>query len=380
MIDKMILDEILPVPELDNLKEEIVKELEDEGFVITNYNSGGVFNMLLMIVLQIRIECIQLLRRVLNRMFVKHADGAWLEMKAADYSKTRKAATKTQGLLTLSRQVTKDGDNPAIRIPKATVFKTPKDINGEELRYVSTEDTVLQRDAESVQVPIEAEKEGSNYNVPKGQISRCLVFLDGISDIRNQDGWIVKEGSDEETDESLRTRVLNSWAELSTRPIALKYKNVCEAVEGVLYVRVDDMHPRGQGTVDIVVTSTAGAASDQLLKEVEDAANTIRGSYDDLLIKSSQTVVQDIAITLTIPSLADEDDLAEKAEAVIVDYFRISANRELNKLIQFDLMYTLKSSLSIIKNVKITEPQGDVSLDNDKVIILGNVNITVERG
>ena len=308
-------------------------------------------------------------------MFVRHSDGAWLELKAADFSKTRKQATKTQGLLTLSRELLADGDNPAVRIPKATVFKTPKDINGEELRYFSVEDAVLQRDARSVQLLIEAEKEGSNYNVPEGQISKCLVYLNGIDKIENQEKWIVKEGSDTETDDSLRARVLNSWAELSTRPIALKYKNVCEAVEGVLYVRV-----HLQGTVDIVVTSTAGAASEMLLKEVEAAANSIRGSYDNLLVKSSETVIQDIAFVLTIPLLADEDELENKASAVIIDYFKISTERELNKLTHFDLMYALKSSLSIIKNVKITEPAEDVMLDNDKVLLLGTIDITIERG
>lgn len=160
----------------------------------------------------------------------------------------------------------------------------------------------------------------------------------------------------------------------------MKYKNVCEAVEGVLYVRVDDMHPRGQGTVDIVVTSTAGAASEMLLKEVEAAANSIRGSYDNLLVKSSETVIQDIAFVLTIPLLADEDELENKASAVIIDYFKISTERELNKLTHFDLMYALKSSLSIIKNVKITEPAEDVMLDNDKVLLLGTIDITIERG
>lgn len=380
MIDKMILDEILPIPELEELKKEKMQQLKDEGFVVTNWNSGGIFNTLLMIILQIRIEIITLLRSVLNRMFVAHADGTWLDLKAADYSKTRKAATKTQGYLTLSRTPNPETGNPAVTIPAGTVFKTPMDINGEELRYYSTADAVLRRGAESTLVPIEAEKAGSSYNVPEAQISKCLVYLEGIEKITNEEGWITKEGSDTETDDALRSRVLGSWSELSTRPIAEKYKNVCEAVPGVLYVRVDDMHPRGQGTVDIVVTSTAGAASELLLSEVRAAAETIRGSYDDLLVKSSETVTQDISLTITIPLLADEDNLEDKAKAVIIDYFKISTARELNKLTHFDLMYALKSSLSIIKNVKITVPEDDVTLDNDKVLLLGSITITIERG
>ena len=168
MIDKMILDEVLPVPELEALKEQKIQELREEGFVITNYNSGGIFHMLLMIALQIRIELIMLLRSVLNRMFVSHSDGVWLELKAADYSKVRKAATKTRGILHVSKAEHAGDSALTVTIPKGTVFKTPKDINGEELRYFSTEKVILSKDMKTAEVPIEAEKEGSRYNVPEG--------------------------------------------------------------------------------------------------------------------------------------------------------------------------------------------------------------------
>ena len=36
-------------------------------------------------------------------MFLSHASGAWLDLKAADYGKKRKQAQKTQGLVTLTR-------------------------------------------------------------------------------------------------------------------------------------------------------------------------------------------------------------------------------------------------------------------------------------
>lgn len=49
MIDKAILDEVLPVPELETLKEEKIAELKEEGFAITNFHSGGVFYTLLLI-------------------------------------------------------------------------------------------------------------------------------------------------------------------------------------------------------------------------------------------------------------------------------------------------------------------------------------------
>ena len=127
MIDKEILDAVLPLPTLDELKEQKVEELKDEGFVISNFHSGGVFYTMLMIVLRIKVEVIELLRVVLNNMFVSHAGGAWLDLKMADYSKKRKKAQKTQGFITVRRT---DMTGEAVKIPKGHVFKSILDING----------------------------------------------------------------------------------------------------------------------------------------------------------------------------------------------------------------------------------------------------------
>ena len=142
MIDKAILDEVLPVPELETLKEEKIAELKEEGFAITNFHSGGVFYTLLLIVLRIKIEFTELLRAILNNMTLTHSTGAWLDIKAADYGKKRKKAQKAQGLVTLSRT---NDQGEAVKIEKGHIFKTQKDINGEELRFFAIEAAVLQK-------------------------------------------------------------------------------------------------------------------------------------------------------------------------------------------------------------------------------------------
>ncbi len=285
MIDKAILDEVLPVPELETLKEEKIAELKEEGFAITNFHSGGVFYTLLLIVLRIKIEFTELLRAILNNMTLTHSTGAWLDIKAADYGKKRKKAQKAQGLVTLSRT---NDQGEAVKIEKGHIFKTQKDINGEELRFFAIEAAVLQKGSRSVDVLVEAEKEGSRYNVPEGQITRSLTFLNGIDGISNGEDWIVREGSDTEDDEGLRTRALRSWSELAARSIEDTFINAAEAVQGVLFAQADCDHPRGQGTVDVIVTGTAGEATEGLLDEVRDAVNKIAGPYSidrDLLKK-----------------------------------------------------------------------------------------------
>ncbi len=375
MIDEKILDEILPVPDIEELKEETVAQLKSEGFVITNFNSGGIFYTLLMIVLRIRIELINLLRSVLNNMFVAHAEGIWLKLKAADFGKKQKEALKTQGYVTVTRGESAE----AVRIAKGHVFKTVKDVNGEELRFFALQDTVLQKGAETVNVLVEAEQEGSRYNVPPGQITRSLTYLEGGCTVSNGSDWIVREGSDIEDIESLRERTLRSWSELATRPIAEKYQNVCEQVPGVLFVKVNDMHPRGQGTVDIIVTGTAGEATESLLAQVRAEVDKIRGSYDDVLVKSSTTVEQPVSVIVTIPDTMADDGIADSVKAAISELLQIRKNRELNELTHADIVHAVKSKVASVRNVKVTVPSEDVFLESDKVIILGEVSVTVER-
>lgn len=229
-------------------------------------------------------------------------------------------------------------------------------------------------------VPVEAEKAGSAHNVPPGQIRKSLIHIEGIDEITNDADWISQEGSDLEDIESLRERTLNSWAELSTLPIAAKYKNVCEAIPGVLFVRVDDLHPRGQGTIDIIVTGTAGTPSESLLQKVREAAATIKGPDDNLLVKASDTVTQDIDLTIWIPSDASDEGLENQAKAILTELLRIKKGRNLNELNHADIIFAIRRDIPESRNVRVTNPPQDVQLDNNKVIVLGEVRVTLMRG
>lgn len=375
MINDQILDQIFPVPELNDLKEEKINELKEENFAITNFNSGGVFYTLLMIILQIRIEFIKLCRTVLSQMFVKHATGQWLVLKAEDFSKFRKPAGKASGSITLYCTP----DHGIVTIPKGTIFKTDKDINGDELRYFAMESVTILSGQESAEILVEAEKEGSIYNVSTGRITNSLTYLQDIEKISNENDWIKQPGTDIEDIESLRARTLNAWSDLATGTTADKYKSAAEKIEGVLYADVDQLHPRGQGSVDVIITSTSGAASVELLEKVREALETVRGEYDNLLVKSAETVIQDICITAILPRLASDEGIREKILYAVDEYFKIGVNRDLNELILLDIYYKLKESIPILKNIKITTPENDVYLQKGNVIMLGRVEIIIER-
>ena len=376
MIDKDTLDAVLPLPEIEERRDELVTELKEEGFVITNFHSGGIFYTLLMIVLRIEREFKQFLRNFLNNAFVTHASGAWLDLKATDYSKKRKKAQKAQGLVTVSRT---DAEGDAVKIEKGHVFKTKKDINGEELRFFVLEATVLQQGAREVDVLVEAEMEGSRYNVPEGQITRSLTFLNGIDEITNGADWITREGSDTEDDDGLKTRTLRSWSELAARPIEDTFINAAESVPGVLFAQADCQHPRGQGTVDVIVTGTAGEATEGLLDAVREAVDKIAGPYDNILVKSSVVVPQDIEVVVATDDVSDDAEIKGKVASVLTELLAVRKGRKFYELTLSDINHAIRSSYTAATNVSVTTPAQDIKLDKDKVITLGAVTVTVRR-
>lgn len=228
-------------------------------------------------------------------------------------------------------------------------------------------------------VPVEAEIEGARYNVPEGQITRSLTYLGDIK-VSNAADWITQEGSDTEDDESARTRTLRAWADLAQRAIEDSFINAAEGVSGVLFAQADCDHPRGQGTVDVIVTGTAGEATDGLLEAVRVEVEKISGPYDNILVKSSVTVKQDIAVTVTTADASTDEEISLRIQAILTELLAIRKGRKLYELNLSDINHAIRSGYSSATNAAITVPAQDIKLERNKVITLGAVTVTVKRG
>lgn len=375
MIDEEILDKVCPIPDEDETMEEIKGKLGEEGFIINNFNKGGIFYIIIRIFVLIYIDIKRLARSIINNLFIKHAEGDWLEIKVADVGKKRKEAIKTRGYVTLYR----DDYQNALQITKGHMFKTLPDVNGKELKFYVLDTTVIGAGEKSGKVLVEAESPGTGYNVSTGKITVSMIHLDGVVSVSNEEGWLYEEGADIEDLEDLRTRAEDAWSELAERTTEEKMINVSKKVSGVLDVRVDAQHPRGQGTTDIIITSTSGEATQELLKKVENATAYLKGNYDDFLYKSSTIVNVDIKLTLYIAKDASTDGVQQTAEKTIEKFMQLSSREELNCLYMDDIRYALKSDIETYKRAEISSPDGDIELDKGKVIMLGGIEVIVKN-
>ena len=205
------------------------------------------------------------------------ATGEWLDTHAAQVDESRKPATKARGNVLFLR-----GDQTGnVRIPAGRIVRTQPDGKGDIYRYVTDELAVLPEGAASVAVPATAEEYGQGANAAVGQICELVTPVEGISGVTNAADWLIEEGADAESDTSLRRRYVLAWQRQAGVTRAA-YEAAALSVPGVVDVYVADQHPRGEGTVDVVVMGTAGMPTSSLLSDVRAALDA--ALPDDVLM------------------------------------------------------------------------------------------------
>lgn len=374
MIDESIMEKIIPIPDEDEEMEKVQGELEDEGFPITNFKKGGVFYHLCRMLVTIYIELKELARVIVNSCFIKHAEGDWLKIKAADYSKQQKEAKAAKGYVTIYR----NEYNNALQVTNGHCFKTEPDAGGKELKFYCCENTVIDAGEPVGRVLVEAEAPGTYYNIAPGRISISMIHLDGMDYVTNEEDWLFEEGAEEEDLEDLRDRCMSSWAELATRTIEEKLRNAAKSVPGVLDARIDAQHPRGQGTVDVIVTGAAGEASPELIRRVGEAIEPLKGNYEDYLVKSSEVVRQAFELVVYLAEDAATDGVDAQAAKLIEEMMALTRG-EMNTLYRDSIIQVLSTKIDNYRKTDILQPSEDMLLGQDKVIMAGDINVTVRN-
>lgn len=157
-----------------------------------------------------------------------------------------------------------------------------------------------------------------------------------------------------------------------------KYAELPKAVPGVLDARIDAQHPRGQGTVDVIVTGAAGEASPELIRKVGEAIEPLKGNYEDYLVKSSEVVRQDFELVIYLAEDAATDGVDAQATKLIEDMMALTRG-EMNTLYRDSIIQVLSTKIDNYRKTDILQPSDDMVLEQDKVIMAGDINVTVRN-
>ncbi len=346
-------------------------QLQAEGVLPRELNlNRGLVRSFLELFADGHARLYEYLRNLLPQAFGNMATGDWLRtLHAPAVGITPITRTKARGYVTFSRT----GSTGNVSIPASRIIKTKPDGTGQVYRFVTSASAVIPEGQTSVSVLAEAEEYGSASNVAAGMISEIVTYIPGVDQVTNASGWLVNEGIDDESDASLQQRYTLAWRSLNG-VTKYAYESWVRSIPGVADVRILDQHPRGQGTVDVVITGTGGFPTQNLLDAVTAKVESLRPINDDALVYGATPVPVDITaeLVLTGGTASVIETAAETALRTLFDTgLRIGEDVTRNRIVT-EIMRVSRN----IKNVTLTAPVADVAVGDAERAEAGSLTIT----
>lgn len=300
-----------------------------------------------------------------NQMFTKTATGEYLDLHASERGLARKEAKKAKGTLTFSRSSTLDYD---VEIPQGTVCS----LSGTEgIRYVTTEEATLTAGNLTVEVPAESELGGNDKNTGQDTIVVMVTPPVGITSVTNESAFTG--GTNAESDDVLRERILESYRNISNGSNKAFYKEEVLKYDGIHSASVIPT-ARGTGTVDIYVAGKGELASADLISTIQSDISNLRELNLDVQVKSPTLVNVDVIMSITLKSGYVFSEVRSECQNVINEFFD---NLSIGKQVIFAAMGHKIFEIEGIKNYSFNAGSDiDQLIDNDELAVLGTLSIS----
>ena len=299
---------------------------------------------------------------VLDQSFPQTAQGIYLDYHAQMRGITRTAATHAAGTIRFSVQNAPASD---LIIASGTVCMT-----ADEVRFQTTEEAVLAAGELTADVMAEALEPGRSGNAAAGAIRILTACPVGITGCTNPAPFTG--GSDQEDDESLRGRILESYQRLPNGANAAWYEQTAMSHSGVAAAKAVGK-ARGIGTVDVYIATEAGLPGAELLQEVQADLQERREIAVDVDVLAPEAEEVDITAELAVREEAEFSAVKSAVEQALTGFF---SGRRLGKAVLLaelgDLIYHVEG----VENYRLLAPSADLAADVTALPVLGELTVT----
>lgn len=299
---------------------------------------------------------------VLDQCFPQTAQGKYLDDHAALRGLSRQEAAAAVGTLRFSSKDLPSGD---LEIPAGTVCMTAA-----QIRFETTEDAVLQAGSAWVDVPARAVEPGGSGNAAAGSVSLLVTCPVGITACTNPAAFTG--GTDAESDEALRARVLESYRRLPNGANAAFYEEQSLRHDGVA-AAVAVGRARGIGTVDVYIATAAGVPDQALLDEVQADLQARREIAVDVKVLAPTVKTVDIQAELEVAEGVDFEPVRTAAEAALAGRF---TGKLLGRPVRLAELGSILYGVEGVVNYHILSPAADAAADATALPTLGTVQLT----
>ena len=283
---------------------------------------------------------------VMAQSFPQTASGVYLDYHGEVRGIVRSAATAAKGAVRffVSAPVGQD-----LAIPAGTVCMTAGG-----LRFATQEAAVLPAGKSHVDVSAQAMETGAAGNIGPGVITVMAVPPAGITRCGNPEPFAG--GAEEESDASLRERILNSYRRLPNGANAAFYEQEAMGFPAVAAATAVG-RARGIGTVDVYVATVAGAPEAPLLAEIQAYLQEKREIAVDLQVKAPKLRPVALQAALKPAKGYTHEEAAAAADTALRGYF---TGRLLGQGVLRAELGNLLYQLPSVANYQIITPAADV--------------------
>lgn len=247
---------------------------------------------------------------VSRQVFPQTAAGEYLDLHAQLRGVERKQAQKAEGIV---RFLLEEPAHEERIVSKGTVCMTAGLI-----RFETTESGMIHPGDLWVEVPVQAINSGSMGNVAAGSITGMAVAPVGVAACTNPEP--CTGGGDQENDEELRSRVLETYRRMPNGANAAFYQQEALSFEDVAAAAVVS-RPRGVGTVDVVVTELEGLPDQELLDRLKEHFDRCREIAVDVQVRAPETSAVDLKVAVAAREGVAPEQAAAQAEAALRECF-----------------------------------------------------------
>lgn len=296
----------------DQILGEIQNELDAKNYSVTDWESGSRNRTRWEIVSRIARELWFALEQSIKNYFVSTTEDVLLDARVAERGITRKPGKKSSGYVRFLRT----SPSPIqITIPKDTLLSTKE----RSVFFITLEDLSIDIGATSVIGNIEAAEVGRNGDLPMNtELQESGISLVGVEKIEVVE---LSGGIDRETDDELRARYLEDLRNPDRGGTSNDYEKWARQVNGVSFSKCLPL-ARGDGTVDVLISTSSGTPSNELLDEVAAYIAERRPIGADVRIIPPETVLFDVQITIQISNGYDFETVKLKVLANVSNYIQ----------------------------------------------------------
>lgn len=298
-----------------------------------------------------------------KQLFPDTADGEFLKKHGEAKGIFKKGASKSTGLVTFKAVA---ATSTPIVIPAGTLVGCS---GVADVTFATNSAVTLPANSLSVQAEVSSVETGAHTAVSPLMVNLIITPISGIKEVNNSQK--ISGGSDGESDDSYRIRVIEGYKKISNGCNLNYYEQIAKSVDGVWFAKaIYKTVPTNQ--IALYIENDTRTISASKIAEVQQIVNATRELGIKVVVQAATKQAVDVDILLMVDNLTAESSYSMLAEQAIATYIS-----ELTIGEAFSIVKLGAKLLTIpgIVDVEFTEPAMSVLMTASQIANIGDITV-----